>query len=343
MLYNLSRAILFKLEPERAHHLALSSLDLAAKTPWASWQRRQVPDAPVEVMGLSFPNRVGLAAGLDKNAAHINALGTLGFGFIEVGTVTPRAQPGNPKPRLFRLPEAEAIINRMGFNNAGLEAFLENVRQRDYPGILGLNIGKNVDTPVENALDDYRKGLESVHPWADYVTVNISSPNTQGLRALQHGELLDGLLGGLKETQQTLNANGDRQVPLVLKVAPDLDPDAIDAIAEAVRKFEIDGLIATNTTLSREGVEGLEHAEEAGGLSGRPLMAASTAVVAEFAQRLEGQVPIIAAGGIFSGADAKAKLDAGASLVQIYTGFIYRGPPLVAEIARELAAATASA
>jgi len=336
MLYKLSRALLFRLDPERAHHVALALLDLAAKTPWANWQRKQVPDSPVSVMGLEFPNRVGLAAGLDKNAEHINSLGKLGFGFIEVGTVTPRPQSGNPKPRLFRLPEAEAIINRMGFNNLGVEAFLENVRKRDYPGVLGLNIGKNFDTPVEDALSDYRKGLEAVHPFADYVTVNISSPNTQGLRTLQQGKLLDDLLGGLKETLLKLDAQSRRRVPLVLKVAPDLEPEEIDAIAKALLRFEIDGLIATNTTLSRKGVEGLAHADEAGGLSGKPLFAASTAVVREFYQRLEGKVPIIAAGGISSGQDARAKLDAGADLMQIYTGFIYKGPALIAEIARSL-------
>ncbi|MFP4154175.1 MAG: quinone-dependent dihydroorotate dehydrogenase [Halothiobacillaceae bacterium] len=336
MSYALAKALLFRMDPERAHDVALAALDLAAATPWAAWQRRRVPDDPVEVMGLRFPNRVGLAAGLDKNAAHINALGRLGFGFVEVGTVTPRPQPGNPKPRLFRLPEAEAIINRMGFNNLGLERFLENVRKRDYPGILGLNIGKNFDTPVENALDDYRKGLEAVHPWADYVTVNISSPNTQGLRALQHGELLDALLGGLKDSLGRLESGSGRRVPLVLKVAPDLGPADMDAISAALLRFEIDGLIATNTTLDRTGVEGLEHAEQAGGLSGAPLMGPATEVVRAFAARLEGRLPIIAAGGICRGADARAKIEAGASLVQIYTGFIYRGPPLVAEIAQAL-------
>lgn len=337
MSYSLARALLFRMDPEKAHDLALKALDIGAATPWGAWQRRQVPDDPVDVMGLRFPNRVGLAAGLDKNASHINALGRLGFGFVEVGTVTPRPQPGNPKPRLFRLPEAGAIINRMGFNNQGLEKFLENVRRRDYPGILGLNIGKNFDTPVEDALSDYRKGLQAVHPWADYITVNISSPNTQGLRALQHGELLDALLGGLRENLDQLDSGAGRRVPLVLKVAPDLEPADMDAIASALLRFGIDGLIATNTTISRSGVEGLPHADEAGGLSGRPLMAAATEVVRGFAARLEGKVPIIAAGGIASGADALAKIEAGASLVQIYTGFIYEGPPLVAQIARTLA------
>ncbi|MGC9456882.1 MAG: quinone-dependent dihydroorotate dehydrogenase [Halothiobacillaceae bacterium] len=337
MSYSLARALLFRMDPEKAHDLALKALDIGAATPWGAWQRRQVPDDPVDVMGLRFPNRVGLAAGLDKNASHINALGRLGFGFVEVGTVTPRPQPGNPKPRLFRLPEAGAIINRMGFNNQGLEKFLENVRRRDYSGILGLNIGKNFDTPVEDALSDYRKGLQAVHPWADYITVNISSPNTQGLRALQHGELLDALLGGLRENLDQLDSGAGRRVPLVLKVAPDLEPADMDAIASALLRFGIDGLIATNTTISRSGVEGLPHADEAGGLSGRPLMAAATEVVRGFAARLEGKVPIIAAGGIASGADALAKIEAGASLVQIYTGFIYEGPPLVAQIARTLA------
>ncbi|MDD3609878.1 MAG: quinone-dependent dihydroorotate dehydrogenase [Halothiobacillaceae bacterium] len=337
MSYALLRQLLFLLPPEVAHEVSLHSLKLLCRGPIASALRARVPLSPVEVMGLHFPSRVGLAAGLDKNAEYIDALGALGFGFIEVGTVTPRPQPGNPAPRLFRLPAAEALINRMGFNNQGVEYFLEQVCQARREGfLLGLNIGKNFDTPVENALDDYLTGLRAVYPHADYVTVNISSPNTQGLRSLQHGAALDALLAGLTQEQARLTQAHGRHVPLAIKVAPDLSDEEIIDVADALRRHRIDALIATNTTLSREGVEGLPHAEETGGLSGRPVFARSTRVLEKFGQALAGELPMIAAGGIMSGEDAAAKIKAGASLVQIYTGFIYRGPGLIREIAQRL-------
>ncbi len=341
LTYDLARRALFLLPPETAHEVALEGMRLLLRGPLASWMRSRVPNSPREVMGLTFPNPVGLAAGLDKNARYIDALGSLGFGFVEVGTVTPRPQPGNPKPRLFRLPKAQAIINRMGFNNLGVEQFITNVEQSRFAregGILGLNIGKNFDTPVEKAVDDYLFCLRRVYPHASYVTVNISSPNTAGLRTLQHGDAFDELLARLKAEQARLSDQHGRYVPLAVKVAPDLAPEEVTTIADALRRHSIDGLIATNTTLSREGVEGLPHADEKGGLSGAPVFERSTAIVRQFSQALAGELPIIAAGGILSGADAQAKIDAGASLVQIYTGFIYRGPELVREIAATLAA-----
>ncbi|MEW6766362.1 MAG: quinone-dependent dihydroorotate dehydrogenase [Pseudomonadota bacterium] len=340
LIYDLTRRALFLLPPETAHDLALEGMRLTMRGPLAAWMRSRVPDSPREVMGLSFPNPVGLAAGLDKNARYIDALGNVGFGFIEVGTVTPRPQPGNPRPRLFRLPKAQAIINRMGFNNLGVEQFIVNVEHSRYAregGILGLNIGKNFDTPVEKAADDYLFCLRRVYPHASYVTVNISSPNTVGLRTLQHGDAFDDLLARLKAEQARLAEQHGRYVPLTVKVAPDLEADEVASIADALRRHRIDGLIATNTTLSREGVEGLPHADEKGGLSGAPVFARSTEIVRQFHAALGGELPIIAAGGIMSGMDAQAKLDAGASLVQIYTGFIYKGPALVREIAERLA------
>src|SRR6185503_1803856 len=294
---------------------------------------------PVRTMGLEFPNPVGLAAGLDKNAGHVDALGRLGFGFIEVGTVTPRPQPGNPRPRLFRLPAANALINRLGFNNVGLDAFVENLQRTSWRGVLGINIGKNFDTPNERAADDYVACLERVYAHASYVTVNISSPNTAGLRALQERDALEALLGRLTETRERLSDRHGRRVPLALKVSPDLAPGEISDIAAAVRRHRIDALIATNTSLSREGVEGLLCASEAGGLSGAPIRKRATDVLATFAAALKGEVALIGAGGILSGADANAKLAAGASLVQLYTGLIYRGPALVAECVRTIAAA----
>ncbi len=285
-------------------------------------------------MGLRFPNPVGLAAGLDKNAAHIDGLAALGFGFIEVGTVTPRAQPGNPQPRLFRLPEREALINRFGFNNVGLEAFLANVQRARYVrrgGILGINIGKNADTPAERAIDDYEIGLRAVYAHASYVTVNISSPNTKGLRNLQQADQVAALLARLSASREQLAAQHGRRNPLVLKVAPDLSDAEIDAIADAVRRHGIDGVIATNTSTSREGVEGLRHAGEAGGLSGAPIRARATHVLAEFARRLDRRVTLVGCGGIVSREDAQEKIAAGASLVQLYTGLVYRGPGLVSE------------
>jgi dihydroorotate dehydrogenase len=281
-------------------------------------------------MGLEFANPVGLAAGLDKDAAHIDALARLGFGFIEVGTVTPRPQPGNPKPRLFRLPERQAIINRFGFNNVGLDAFVENVRRASWKGVLGINIGKNADTPVERAVDDYAIGLEKAYPHASYITVNISSPNTAGLRSLQERDSLQALLARLAGEREKLADRHGRRVPLLLKIAPDLQPSDVQAIAEAVHRYEIDGVIATNTSTSRDGVAGLPHAAEAGGLSGAPITQKSTSILKQLHERLP-RLPLVGAGGIMSGADALEKFRAGATLVQLYSGLIYRGPDLVGE------------
>jgi dihydroorotate dehydrogenase len=326
-LYRLARPLLFSLDEENSHQLALRAAGLAALI------SPVVPRAPVRAMGLEFPNPIGLAAGLDKNAEHISALGALGFGFLEVGTVTPRAQPGNPRPRLFRLPEREAIINRLGFNSAGVAALIDNVRRARWNGVLGINIGKNADTPPERAIDDYELGLKQVYSYASYVTANISSPNTKGLRTLQEADQLDALLKRLTALREPLAERHGRRVPLVVKVAPDLGAAEIQAIADAVRRHGIDGLIATNTTVSREGVEGLRHANEAGGLSGAPVRSRATHVLREFSRLLKNELSLIGAGGIMSGADAAEKFAAGASLVQLYTGLIYRGPGLIAECA----------
>ena len=326
MLYSLARPLLFSLAPERAHELTLSLL----KSSHAMGMMRQnVASKPVTCMGIEFPNPVGLAAGLDKNGAYIDALASQGFGFIEIGTITPRPQPGNPEPRLFRLPKAKAIINRMGFNNEGVDKLIENVKAAKFKGVLGINIGKNADTPVEKAVDDYLICLEKVYNYASYITVNISSPNTKNLRSLQSGDALTELLETLKNRQLELAQENQHYVPLVLKVAPDLEVEDIAFIAQQLLQFKIDGLIVTNTTLSREGVEGLEHAEEAGGLSGAPVFEKSTACLKAFADVLQGQIPLIGVGGILSGADAAAKKQAGASLVQVYSGLIYTGPTLV--------------
>jgi len=326
MLYSLARPLLFSLAPERAHELTLSLL----KSSHAMGMMRQnVASKPVTCMGIEFPNPVGLAAGLDKNGAYIDALASQGFGFIEIGTITPRPQPGNPEPRLFRLPKAKAIINRMGFNNEGVDKLIENVKAAKFKGVLGINIGKNAVTPVENAVDDYLICLEKVYNYASYITVNISSPNTKNLRSLQSGDALTELLETLKNRQLELAQENQHYVPLVLKVAPDLEAEDIAFIAQQLLQFKIDGLIVTNTTLSREGVEGLEHAEEAGGLSGAPIFEKSTACLKAFADVLQGQIPLIGVGGILSGADAAAKKQAGASLVQVYSGLIYTGPTLV--------------
>ena len=326
MLYSLARPLLFSLAPERAHELTLSLL----KSSHAMGMMRQnVASKPVTCMGIEFPNPVGLAAGLDKNGAYIDALASQGFGFIEIGTITPRPQPGNPEPRLFRLPKAKAIINRMGFNNDGVDKLIENVKAAKFKGVLGINIGKNAATPVENAVDDYLICLERVYNYASYITVNISSPNTKNLRSLQSGDALTELLETLKNRQLELAQENQHYVPLVLKVAPDLEAEDIAFIAQQLLQFKIDGLIVTNTTLSREGVEGLEHAEEAGGLSGAPVFEKSTACLKAFADALQGQIPLIGVGGILSGADAAAKKQAGASLVQVYSGLIYTGPKLV--------------
>jgi dihydroorotate dehydrogenase len=326
-LYRLARPLLFSLDAEDAHQLGLRAAGFAALF------APKVPHAPVRAMGLEFRNPIGLAAGLDKNAEHIAALGALGFGFLEVGTVTPRPQPGNPRPRLFRLPERGALINRLGFNNVGLGAFLDNVRGARWNGVLGINIGKNADTPAERAIDDYELGLKQAYPHASYVTINISSPNTAGLRNLQAADQLDALLKRLARLREPLADRYSRRVPLVVKVAPDLEAAQIQAIADAVRRHGIDGVIATNTSVSRDGVAGLRHADEPGGLSGAPIRARATEVLAALARRLQGEAVLIGAGGIMSGADAAEKFRAGASLVQLYTGLIYRGPGLIAECA----------
>ena len=321
-LYGLARPFLFSLDPETAHRVTLRLAGLLPYSP--------VKSCPVRVMGLDFPNPVGLAAGLDKNAEHVDALARLGFGFIEVGTVTPRPQPGNPRPRLFRLREKQALINRLGFNNSGVDALLQNLGRTRWPGILGINIGKNADTPVERAADDYALCLEKVYARASYVTINVSSPNTRNLRDLQAERNLDQLLGRLAALRENLAGRHGRRVPLVLKVAPDLQEEEVRAIADAVRRHGIDGVIATNTSISRAGVEGVHHAEEAGGLSGAPICAQATGILKAFASRLPG-VAMIGTGGILSAGDAQAKFAAGASLVQLYTGLVYRGPELVAE------------
>jgi dihydroorotate dehydrogenase len=337
MLYALTRPALFALDPERAHGVTLSAIDAAAKTGLLSHLYPK-QSLPVDCMGMHFDNPVGLAAGLDKNGDHIDALAALGFGSIEIGTITPRPQGGNPKPRLFRLPQAQAIINRMGFNNDGVDQLVKNVSRARYNGILGINIGKNFDTPVENAADDYLICLEKVYAHASYVTVNISSPNTQGLRSLQSGDALSHLLETLKNRQSQLADQQGHYVPMVLKVAPDLDEEAIIFISEQLVQFEIDGLIATNTTLARTGVEDLPHGDEAGGLSGAPVFESSTRVLEQFSMVLQGRVPLIGVGGICSGEQAVAKMAVGASLVQIYSGLIYRGPDLINECVKALAA-----
>ncbi|WP_104489698.1 quinone-dependent dihydroorotate dehydrogenase [Acinetobacter indicus] len=326
MLYSLARPLLFSLAPERAHELTLSLLKSGHKM---GLMRQQVAAKPVTCMGIEFPNPVGLAAGLDKNGAYIDALADLGFGFIEIGTITPRPQAGNPHPRLFRLPQAKAIINRMGFNNDGVDKLIENVKAAKFKGVLGINIGKNADTPVEKAVDDYLICLEKVYNYASYITVNISSPNTKNLRSLQSGDALTELLQTLKQRQLALAEEHQHYVPLVLKVAPDLEPSDIEFIAQQLLQFKIDGLIVTNTTLSREGVENLPHGDEAGGLSGAPVFEKSTACLAAFAKILEGKIPLIGVGGILSGEQAVAKRNAGATLVQVYSGLVYTGPELV--------------
>lgn len=337
--YALTRPFLFGLDAEHAHELTLASIARLQNTPLQClWQQPRIDD-PVTLAGVRFPNRIGLAAGLDKNGRCIDGFGAMGFGFIEVGTVTPKGQPGNPKPRIFRLPQAEALINRLGFNNDGLDAFLANVRRagfRQGGGVLGLNIGKNAATPIEDAVDDYLLGLEGVYPHADYVTVNISSPNTQNLRSLQSDAALDALLGRLQERRQQLIARHGRSVPMFVKIAPDLDEAQVDVIAATLKKNAVDGVIATNTTLSRDAVRGQAHATEVGGLSGRPVFEASNRVVGQLRAALGAGYPIIGVGGVMSGADARAKRDAGADVVQIYTGLIYRGPALVSEAARAL-------
>ncbi|MGA4743551.1 quinone-dependent dihydroorotate dehydrogenase [Acinetobacter junii] len=326
MLYSLARPLLFTLAPERAHELTLSMLDKAYKL---GFMHQKVANKPVTCMGIEFPNPVGLAAGLDKNGAHIDALAALGFGFIEIGTITPRPQAGNPQPRLFRIPEAKAIINRMGFNNDGVDKLVENVKASKFKGILGINIGKNADTPVEDAVLDYLICLEKVYNYASYITVNISSPNTKNLRSLQSGDALTELLQTLKDRQLELAEQYNHYVPLVLKVAPDLTIEDINFISTQLLKFKIDGLIVTNTTLGREGVENLPNGNEAGGLSGAPVFEKSTECLRQFSKILDGRMPLIGVGGIVSGDQAVIKQQAGASLIQVYSGLIYTGPTLV--------------
>ncbi len=331
-MYTLLRSLLFTLPPEIAHHFILKSLKIFHSLKLIQLLFGKTLHAPCTVMGLNFPNQVGLAAGLDKNAEYIDCLAALGFGFIEVGTVTPRPQSGNPLPRLFRLPAAQALINRMGFNNQGVDKLLDNIQKARFSGILGINIGKNFDTPLERAVEDYLIGLHKVYAYADYVVINISSPNTPGLRQLQAGEELDHLLDALKQAQQQLAEQHNKYVPLVIKIAPDLTQKELTTIANKLLAYHIDGVIATNTTISRKAVESLPHANEKGGLSGAPLSMRATEVIQELNATLQGKIPIIAAGGVMTARDAQKKRLAGASLVQIYTGLIYQGPALIKEI-----------
>lgn len=336
IMYKLLRPIFFRLDAEVAHGMTLSMLKTAHDMGFIGLLAPHVPPRPVSVMGLNFPNPVGLAAGLDKNGNYLDALAGLGFGFIEIGTVTPRPQPGNPKPRLFRVPEARAIINRMGFNNAGVDQLVENIKKARYSGILGINIGKNFDTPIDRAKEDYLVCLRKVYPYASYIAVNISSPNTKNLRQLQQADELGSLLSELKSEQARQAGVHDRYVPLVLKIAPDLDTTEIIQIADQLLEHGIDGVIATNTTVSRLGVENLPHGHETGGLSGAPLRLQSTSVARQLSVALQGKIPIIGVGGIMDSLDAQEKILAGASLVQIYSGLIYRGPQLLSDICRGL-------
>ena len=330
-MYALARPFLFCLDAERAHDLGLTAIEAAYRTGFNPLLAAKPAPDPIEVFGLRFDNPVGLAAGLDKNGAHVDALAALGFGFVEVGTTTPRAQPGNPKPRMFRLPESEAVINRLGFNNGGVDALVRNVERAKFGGILGINIGKNVGTPNENAVDDYLHCLDRVYALADYITVNISSPNTSGLRDLQQTDTLRAFIGTLRERQEQLAGRHGKRTPMLVKIAPDLDDAQIDAIAATLLEAGIDGIIATNTTISRSQIQGHRLEHEAGGLSGKPLYAKSTAVLSRLRARVGERIPLIGVGGILSGADAVAKVAAGATLVQFYTGMIYRGPKLIAE------------
>lgn len=334
--YSLLKPLIFQLDAENAHDLTLKGLKYAEK----SGLLKLYPKAPVcqprQVMGITFPNAVGLAAGLDKNGAVIDGMAALGFGFVEIGTVTPRPQPGNPKPRLFRVTEAQGIVNRFGFNNLGVDNLIENVKAANYKGILGINIGKNFDTPNEKAVDDYLICMQKVYAYASYITVNISSPNTKNLRALQEKAALSDLLATLKQEQLKLAQTHGRYVPVALKIAPDLEHDQVNEIADLLIAHKIDGVIATNTTLARDMVQGMPNANETGGLSGAPVKQKSTLIIQQLSQRLQGAVPIIGVGGILTGADAVEKIAAGASLVQVYSGLIYKGPKLVHDICRSL-------
>lgn len=336
MFYPAIRKVFFQFDAETIHELTIKGLKSTGSSPLNVFYKQRVTNKPVTVMGIEFPNPLGLAAGLDKNGECIDAFAAMGFGFIEVGTVTPRPQPGNDKPRIFRLPEANAIINRMGFNNKGVDYLVSQVRAAKFKGVLGINIGKNKDTPEENAKDDYLHCMRKVYDFATYITVNISSPNTPGLRSLQYGDALNNLLSALKKEQQALAKQYDKYVPIAVKIAPDLSEEEVNSIAQCLLENEIDGVIATNTTLSREGVENLEHGNEQGGLSGAPVKDKSTTVIKLLAKALDNKLPIIGVGGISTSADAKEKIAAGASLIQIYTGFIYQGPPLIKSIVNGL-------
>ncbi len=336
MFYSAIRKVFFKFDAETIHEMTIKALKSTGTTPLRALYCQNVPSKPITVMGIDFPNPIGLAAGLDKNGECIPAFGAMGFGFVEVGTVTPRPQPGNEKPRIFRLPEANAVINRMGFNNKGVDYLVDQVRKAQFKGVLGINIGKNKDTPEENAKDDYIHCMQKVYNFASYITINISSPNTPGLRSLQYGDALNELLSSLKAEQTILAEKHGKYVPLAVKIAPDLTEPEVESIAECLIANNIDGVIATNTTLSREGVEGLEHGEEMGGLSGAPVKEKSTQVIKLLAKALDNKLPIIGVGGISNGADAKEKIDAGAKLVQVYTGFIYQGPDLIKDVVKAL-------
>ncbi|MBA4502068.1 quinone-dependent dihydroorotate dehydrogenase [Marinobacterium marinum] len=329
MLYDLARTLMFRLDAETSHELALGSMNLASSLGLPKLMGAGAQSLPTKVMGIRFPNPVGLAAGLDKNGTAVDGLAAMGFGFVEVGTVTPRPQPGNPRPRLFRIPQHQAIINRMGFNNAGVDQLLKNLNRSTYKGVLGINIGKNKDTPNEQAHLDYLLCLRKVYARASYITVNVSSPNTPGLRTLQFGDSLNSLLDVLKTEQAKLASLHGRYVPIAVKIAPDMTQEELGLVASSLKTYEMDGVIATNTTLSREGVEDSPLAQEAGGLSGAPVRNRSTGTIRALAEHLDGALPIIGVGGITEGFDAAEKIEAGASLVQIYTGFIYRGPALV--------------
>ena len=338
-MYSLFRRLLFTLPPEISHELSLDALSVAERLRLLKLLVKAPEPDPVELFGLKFPNRVGLAAGLDKNGDYIDALGALGFGFVEIGTVTPKPQPGNPRPRLFRVPAKNAIVNRMGFNNSGVEHLVDRVRHRRWKGVLGINVGKNLATPVSTAVNDYIAGIDAAFPHADYITVNISSPNTPGLRDLQHGNPLKLLLGHLKGAQERLEAQHERRVPLLDKIAPDFEEGVFDELADVLLESRVEGVIATNTTLDHSALDGLKHGDEQGGVSGGPLTDRSTEVIEQLAARFKGELPVIGVGGILDGKDAAAKIAAGASLVQIYTGFIYRGPELIREAVDAIRAA----
>lgn len=332
MYYPFVRKALFQLDPERAHEFTFQQLRRITGTPFEALVRQKVPAKPVNCMGLAFKNPLGLAAGLDKDGECIDALGAMGFGSIEIGTVTPRPQPGNDKPRLFRLVDAEGLINRMGFNNLGVDNLIENVKKAHYDGVLGINIGKNKDTPVEQGKDDYLICMDKIYPYAGYIAINISSPNTPGLRTLQYGEALDDLLIAIKNKQNDLQKIHQKYVPIAVKIAPDLSEEELIQVADSLVRHNIDGVIATNTTLDRSLVQGMKNCDQTGGLSGRPLQLKSTEIIRRLSQELNGRLPIIGVGGIDSVIAAREKIAAGATLVQIYSGFIFKGPPLIKEI-----------